>query len=303
MTVFRDWRLALVFAISAVLWASAFVAIRIAIREYSPAHLALFRFVTASGVLAVCAVFLKIRRPEWRDWPGLALTGFCGVFIYQTFLNWGEQTVTAGSAAFLVNTAPIFTAILAGLFLGEKLASRQKLGVAICFAGALLIALGEKGGLKFSGGASLITIAACSSACYIVLQKHFLERYTPFELTAYAFWMGTAMLLVFLPGLFQEVKTASPEATWAVLYLGILPGALGNVAWALIIQKTTAATGAVLLYVVPVLSVLLAWPILGETPTMLSIIGGSVALIGVLVVNAKRAKAPLSTLAVAPLEG
>ena len=287
MTIFRDWRIALVFAIAMVCWASAFVAIRLAVREYSPAHLALLRFLVASSVLAICALFIPLRRPDLRDLPGLALTGFCGVFIYQTFLNWGEQTVTAGSAAFLVNTAPIFTGVLAGLFLGETLMARQKIGIAISFGGALLIALGEKGGLQFSGGAMLILIAAFASANYIVLQKHFLARYSPFELTAYAFWLGTLMLLIFSPGLLGAIRIASPEATWAIVYMGVFPGALANVLWALIIQKTTASTGASLLYVVPILSLLLAWPILRETPTALSLSGGAIALLGVMVVSAQ----------------
>jgi len=184
MTIFRHWRMAIILTFFLFVNASAFVAIRLAIVEFSPTHLALLRFLVASGVLALCAPFIKIRFPEKRDWLCLACSGFFGVFVYQTLLNWGQQTVTAGSAAFLINTAPIFTSVLPVLFLGENLGARQKLGIGISFGGAILIALGEKGGLTFSSGAILILIAAIASAVYIVLQKHLLARYSPFELTA-----------------------------------------------------------------------------------------------------------------------
>lgn len=295
MAIFRDWRVAVAFFLALCFWASAFAAIRVAVRQYSPEHVALLRFLTASGVLLLCAPFFKVRRPEARDWPGLALMGFCGVFVYHTLLNRGERTVTAGSAAFLINTSPIFTAILAGIILGETLTARQKLGVAISFGGAVLIAFGEKSGPAFSGDAFLILVAAFSSAVYIVLQKHFLARYRAFELTAWGFWLGTAMLLIFAPGLVWQMRAASPAATGAVIYAGIFPGAMAYVIWALVIQKTNASTGASLLYAIPFLSLVIAWILLREAPSTPALIGGFIALLGVIVVNFRRSKA-------APLE-
>ncbi len=286
--------MAIILAFFLVVNASAFVAIRVAIIEFSPTHLALLRFLVVSGVLALCAPIFKMRWPQKRDWSALALTAFCGVFIYQTLLNWGEKTVTAGSAAFLINTAPVFTSLLAYVFLQERLSARQKTGIAISFGGAMLIALGEKGGLRFSGGAILILVAAVSSAAYIVLQKHLLARYSPFELTAYAFWLGTLMLLVFSGGLVSAIQNASSRAVISAIYLGVFPGALANVIWALIIHKTSSSTAASWLYAVPLVSILIAWPVLREVPSPRSIAGGLLALLGVALMNFKSAQAPFS---------
>src|SRR5690348_16471872 len=96
------WVLAL---ITIDLWASAFVLIRVAIQEYSPGHLALLRFAVASFTLAICASRFGVRMPDKSDWSGLVFMGLCGFTAYNVLLNRGEQTVTAGSAAFLVNTS------------------------------------------------------------------------------------------------------------------------------------------------------------------------------------------------------
>lgn len=287
MTIFRHWRMAMIFTFFLFVNASSFVAIRVAIVEFSPTHLALLRFLVASGVLALCAPLCKIRFPQKRDWLALSLTGFSGVFVYQTLLNWGQQTVTAGSAAFLTSTAPVFTVILAVLFLGENLNARQKLGIGVSFGGAIVIALGEQGGVSFSGGAILILIAAVASAVYIVLQKHLLARYSPFELTAYAFWLGTFMLLMFSSGLPSAIQNASVRANAAAIYLGIFPGALGNVIWALLVNKTTASAAASWLYAVPLVSILIAWPVLREAPSTPALVGGALALLGVAIMNVK----------------
>ena len=58
-----------------VIWASAFAGIRAGLRGYGPANLAILRFLVASLVLAIYAGVAHFRRPEWRDLPGLALTG------------------------------------------------------------------------------------------------------------------------------------------------------------------------------------------------------------------------------------
>lgn len=270
-------------------WSSAFPAIRLAVREYSPGQLALFRFLIASGVLLLCAPVFKVRIPPARDWPGFVLMSFCGLSVYHTLLNWGTQTVTAGSSAFLTTTAPIFTAILAGIFLKERLTRQQIGGIIIAFTGTALIALGEEGGVRLSGGAFLILIAAFSASIYIVLQKQFLSRYRPFEMACWTVWLGTALMMVFLPELIPQVRAASPAATLSVVYMGIFPGAIAYIMWALLIQRLGASTAASLQYAVPILSFIIAWIGLREVPGSIAFLGGAIALCGAILVTYQRA--------------
>ena len=110
-----DRRSVLALAFTLLVWASAFAAIRLCLLSgaYSPGHLALLRFLVASCTMLIYCAFFKVRLPEKRDLPTFILLGFLGVAVYHTALNFGQVTVGAGAASFLINTAPVFTALLA----------------------------------------------------------------------------------------------------------------------------------------------------------------------------------------------
>lgn len=266
-------------------WSSAFAGIRAGLAGYSPSHLAVLRFVVASIAMAVYAAFGRFRLPSRHDLLYFLLLGFLGFTFYNLALNTGEVQIAAGPAALLVQTGPIWTALLAVLFLGERLRMWGWLGIAISFLGALVIALGKWGDLSLSWAAALILLAAFSSSAYSIIQKRLLARYRPVELTAYAIWGGTLLLLPFAGGILPVMHTAPLASTLAIVYLGIFPAALAYAAWAYVLSRLPASRAVSILYGVPVMAFLVGWVWLGEAPRMLDIVGGLLALSGVLVVN------------------
>lgn len=287
-------------AFTLVLWASAFAGIRAGLRAYSPANLAVLRFLVASAVLAIYAAVAHFRRPKLRDIPGLILSGAIGITFYNLALNYGETRVTAGAASLLIASTPIWTALAARFWLHEKINAVGWAGVFVSFGGVALIATGEGEGIRFSTQALIILAAAITSALYMILQKHYLGTYSALEFTAYSIWAGTLLMLPFASRFLHGVQTAPLSATAAVIYLGIFPGALAYVAWAYVMSHGAAGRTATLLYVIPVLAIGIAWIWLREVPKPISLVGGAIALAGVLLVNTmgKSKEKPIAAAAV-----
>ena len=93
---------------------------------------------------------------------------------------------------------------------------------------------------------------------------------------------------VFSPLLIRELPAAPLSATLGIIYMGVFPGALSYAIWSQVLQRLPASSAASLLYLVPILSVALAWVILRETPTAMSLLGGALVLLGVVAVNWRR---------------
>lgn len=288
--------LAATIALTLLLWASAFPAIRVALRGgekyggYSPEHIALGRYLVASLVLGIVALVRRFSLPTRGDWPAIFAMGFLGFSVYNVALNKGEVLISAGVASFLINTAPVWTLLLATIFLRERLSFLGWTGIAISFGGIGLLALGEQhaqsaqDGLR---GALLVLLAALAASGYTILQKHYLKKYDALPLISSVIWAATALLLVFAPGLTHAVQHASREATISIVYMGVFPAALAYVLWAWILARVPIALAVSFIYVVPVLTTAISWLWLGETLSSRAFVGGIIALCGVVLVNTR----------------
>jgi len=286
-------------SISVVIWGSSFAAIRVGLQGgISAGHLILFRYLIASGIFILYALrpSVKFKLPKKGDFLKILILSWIGISLYHFGVTFGEQTVSAGTTGMLIGSGPIFTALLAVFVLKECLGIKGWLGLGIGFIGIFIITMGTTGSSHQNlSGVLLILMGALVTSVLFVYQKPLLKRYSSIELTAYFTWAGTLPFFIFFPGLIQNLQHATIEANLSALYIGIFPTAIGYATWAIALSAGKASKISSMLYIEPVVAVLTSWIWLQELPTMISIIGGIIAISGVIVVNLKGKQRPTIT--------
>lgn len=273
--------------VTLVFWASAFTGIRVGLEHFTPGPLALYRFLVASVTLLIYMSVTRLPVPERRDLWHIGVLSVAGISLYHVLLNSGQQSVPAGTASLIIAAGPVITALLASRFSGEKLNALGWLGTAVSLGGVALIVLGRGQSVDFTRGALLVLAAAFFTSVYFVFQKGVLARVGSLRFTVWSLILGTVPLLVFLPALATELRAVPPSAHLALLYLGVFPSALAYMTWTFAIARVGASVTSSFLYVSPVLAILMAWALLGEVPGAVTLLGGAVALAGVLLVNTR----------------
>jgi drug/metabolite transporter (DMT)-like permease len=276
-------RTALVIAV--VTWASAFPMIRIALNGYTPVELALMRHAVASLVFLGYALATRVKLPPLGDLVRIGGLGVLGLAAYIVLLAQGQRGLPAGTASLLIASSPVWMIALAAAFSGERPSTGVILAMLVSFAGAGLIAASRGGVGGFGVHAFAILGAAIAGAIYSVFLRPYTVRYGAATVTMVSIWGATLSLLPAAAGLIDAVRAASPAATGAVIYLGAVPAVIGYAAFAYGSARSSAASAGVALYLVPVATMLMAYWLLGEVPSAISLLGGGLVLAGVVAVN------------------
>lgn len=276
-------------AVTVVLWASAFIGIRSAGHDFSPGALTLGRIAVGTLTLTVlAAVAGKLRLPRGRLLAGVLVWGVLWFGVYNVTLNAAERTLDAGTAALLVQLAPILTAVVAGFALGEGFPARLLTGIGIAFTGVAVIAWASSSGTSDIGAVALGLVSAVLYSAGALIQKRLLPRIDALTMTWLGCLAGTVAALPFAPVLVTELAAAPTSATLGVVYLGVFPTAIAFVTWGYALSHTTAGRLSAATYVVPPIAVLLSWLLLGEVPAPIALAGGALCLIGVVLATTRR---------------
>ncbi len=288
MTNSIDRRSLVAAGVTVLFWASAFVAIRDAGASYSPGALALGRLLAGSFVLVLVLLVRREGRPPRAAWPGILASGVLWFGIYMVALNWGEREVDAGTAAMVVNVGPVLIALLSGWLLREGFPRRVLAGIAVSFAGAVVVGFATSGGGSASVlGVVLCVVAAATYATGVTCQKPALRHASAVQVTTFGCLVGAVACLPFAGQLVSEVGTAPLPATLDVIYLGVFPTALAFVTWAYALARTTAAKMGATTYAVPAIVIVMSWLLLSEVPGLLTLVGGALCLAGVAITRAR----------------
>lgn len=284
MTATRRGLPLLAIGISVVLWSTAFALSDIVLQTSSPAVLSVARFLIALVVLVPLAARRRGFAATLRA-PRTVVLGLTGVTFYYSLTNIGLLFTTPGTVALSNALLPVLTTVLAVIILRERPPVRTIVGLVLATAGVVLVAAA---GLSVDGGIILVALGLASYSLYTVLLKQDADRAGSSDAlvlaTATAVW-GTVLML---PWLLVEVLTgiAAVPSGWpgigSLLFLGLVVSAPTLVLWNYGAERLPATISGIAIAGIPALGYAFA-VLLGETPVPVKVVGGVIALAGIVI--------------------
>lgn len=283
------------FAMLCAIWGSTWLAIKIGLAGAPPFLAASLRFVVASLVLLALVALTRSAIPRTRVEWGLA--AFVGLVLFTAdygLIYWGEANgVESGLSAILFATMPLQTAIAAhGILRDERLTIQKLAGIALGFAGILVIFRGQ---LALAGPAKLFPMAAIilSSSCAAVSTvavKRWGHDTNPISFNAFAMGVGAVALagLSLFAGESWAVP-AWPVGIGAILYLALAGSVVTFVTYLWLLKKVQATVMSYIALVTPVVAVFLGVSLGNEALDPLAILGAALTLGGIYLSTSRRA--------------
>ena len=282
---------ALVALVTAIVWGVNFPFLKIALAELSPLAFTFWRYLVMLAI-AWAVLGVQHRRSGMRltvdatDYPRLALAGVLGFSLYMVISIVGVSETTAFSNALMIALAPPFSALLLFAWRMERIRSSQVLGMVISLAGVVIF-LADKAshGVGIATAGDLLSLlAALFYAAYTVSLKPLLGRYPATVVTAYTLSIGAIPVLwLSAPAVVQQDWSRVDPAGWSVLlWASIFPVYAAWTAWSWATARAGVARTNVFLYLVPVVSGVVAFFLLGEPFGPLKLAGAVLALSGLI---------------------
>jgi drug/metabolite transporter (DMT)-like permease len=228
-----------------------------------------------------------VREESWR----LALLGLTGAVLYNTFLGWGETSVSAGTASLIIALNPAFTYALSVLTLGESFRWQRALGLLIAFGGLFIIVRWGSGrpiALDDVGYALITMLAPLCWAVYTILGKSVVARHPPLLVTGTSMIFAGIFSLVFVtPSLLEELPGLPASFWWSVLFLAVPCTVFAFVVWFGALERMPAGRVVGFVYLVPMFAVTFSRILLDEPLTVALVVGAAILIGGVWMVQRK----------------
>ena len=268
-------------------WSSSYAITRSVVTSMPPVLFAFLRFAVAAVIMLI--IFHTRKQPVKETmkgkWVPVFVLALTGVTLYYLFFNFSLQQTSAAAGALIQGFIPVSTAILAAIFLKEKLFPLQVIGILVSVGGVILIGFtnqpDEHTGDSILGNALMIAAVLCW-AIYTVVSKKY-AHVDPLWLITRLSIIGTLLLI---PAVIYEMWGQPwPQISlggWAaILYMGLFPSALGYLWYNSALQHIPASHAGVWINLDPVLGAIIAVVVLGEKIYMLQIVGAILTLVGV----------------------
>jgi drug/metabolite transporter (DMT)-like permease len=269
------------------IWGFAYVVTKSGLAAVPPMLFALLRYTVASVILVPFALARGglARLPRPVPWRTLVLMGFTGVGLYYVLFNLAIAFTTASQTALIQSAFPAVVAVMAVVWLHERLSRRRIVGIGLAIAGVVLIVARTETGASSSDpllGNALGVASVLSWGAYTILAKRMSDA-DPIAVTAVISLIGTAMLIPAALVENADVSIASiPAEGWLpIIYLGALASAVSYLLYMRALRDIDASLVGTYVNLSPVIGVISGVIVLGEAITATAIVGGVMVLAGV----------------------
>lgn len=274
-----------------IIWAYSWIVMKQVLQYAGPFDFAAIRY--AAGTVLLFVVLIVLKRPLAA--PPLLGTAIVGISQTALFQGLGQLALTSGGAghvALLAYAMPFWAVLLAWLILGERPTQRQWIGLALAAVG-LTCVIAPWQGLGSVASTVYALLGGMFWAVGTVVSKRMFQRHDPDPLTFTAWQMafGAAMLAIvtfFVP---QRAIEWAPAFLGGLAYSVLLATSLAWALWLILVRQLPTAIASVSSLAVPVVSVLMAWGILHETPTANEWVGMAFIVAGLFAVSGIGARA------------
>ena len=279
-----------------VIWGMNAVIVKLTYTQIPPMAFMAVRFVIAGALLLI---ILRVTegslRVDRRDWPKFLLAGMVGTGLYQPLFLTGLSMTSASVTALIIATSPIFVALINRVLGREILPLRGWLGIALTFAGIILI-VAASGDVTLSSqsfvGDLLILAGSFLWALYAVLAAPLMARYSPLRVTALTTSIGAAPIIVIgLPATLALDWSQVDLWGWSgLIYSALFAIVVGYIIWNNGVKKIGGTRTALYGNLIPVIGVITATLLLGEQLTPLKIAGAAVIFVGLHLARTAKAR-------------
>jgi drug/metabolite transporter (DMT)-like permease len=280
-----------VFIFLGLIWSASFLWIKIAVSEIGPMTLVAFR-VLFGLLFAGGAVF--VMRVEWpRDrqtWISFIIIGITSVAIPFFLISWGEQVINSAVAAILNATVPLFTIVIAHLYLhDDKMTIQKVLGLLVGFAGVVVLLsqdIGASAGSLLGQGA--VILASLFYAASAVYARRTTSHASGLVRGAAPLVSATVLMWIAAPIVESPFKIPQLPMTWiALLWLGVLGSGLALILNYYLIHEIGPTRATMVTYIFPLGGVVLGIIFLNEHPSWQLLVGALLIISSLAVVNWK----------------
>ncbi|ROR01563.1 DMT family transporter [Desulfosoma caldarium] len=277
------------FAASAacLIWGGSFVATKVALLSFTPHMLLALRFAMACAILVPAFLVFQREALRLRDLGLFCLLGLMEPGLYFLCETRGLQYTSASVASLIIGSIPVFVMLLASIFLKEPLHARTGLGTAMTLVGiAFLVhkdmAAAPVGPSPLKGNLLIVGAALCASV-YTIVSRSLSARYRPMTLTTIQATFATVFftLLAVADGSLTVMGPLSASALSSLVFLGLLATLGAFWLYNFSLSVLPASQVAVLINLIPLVTVLSARVFLNETLSWAQLIGALLILAGV----------------------